>query len=240
MAELFAGTSGWAYPSWKPGFYPEKLAQAKFLGHYASRLNTVEVNYTFRHRLTEKTAQNWLAQTPPGFRFGFKAHQAITHFRQLRDCTQLVADFLANLNPFAAAQKLAPVLFQMPPHLKCDPVLLREFLAILPRSARFAFEFRHESWFQEGIYEVLRQHNIALCMAESEKLEVPRVRTADFIYLRLRREPYDPAALEQIAQACREFLASGADVFAYFKHEDDPLGAVHAEGLIKSAATKPA
>jgi uncharacterized protein YecE (DUF72 family) len=236
MAELFAGTSGWAYPTWKPGFYPEKLAQSKFLSHYASRLNTVEVNYTFRHRLTEKTTQNWLAQTPPGFRFGFKAHQAITHFRQLRDCGQLVADFLGNLNPFAIAQKLGPVLFQTPPQLKCDLELLREFLALLPRRAPFAFEFRHESWFQESLYDLLRQHNIALCMAESEKLEVPRVRTADFVYLRLRREPYDQAALEQIANACREYLANGADVFAYFKHEDDPMGALHAEMLLKNTS----
>jgi uncharacterized protein YecE (DUF72 family) len=237
MAELFAGTSGWAYPTWKPGFYPEKLAQARFLGHYSGRLNTVEVNYTFRHRLTEKTTQNWLAQTPAGFRFGFKAHQAITQFRQLRDCAALVSDFLANLNPFAAAQKLGPVLFQTPPHLKCDMEMLRDFLFTLPRAARFAFEFRHESWFQEAIYDLLRERNIALCMAESEKLEVPRVRTADFVYLRLRREPYDAAALKQIAAACREHLAGGADVFAYFKHEDDPMGALHAETLLRNSAS---
>lgn len=237
MAQLFAGTSGWAYPTWKPGFYPEKLAQSKFLSHYASRLNTVEVNYTFRHRLTEKTTQNWLTQTPAHFRFGFKAHQAITHFRQLRDCAQLVADFLNALNPFAAAQKLAPVLFQTPPNLKCDLELLREFVNGLPRNAQFAFEFRHESWFAEAIYELLRGRNVALCMAESEKLEVPRVRTADFVYLRLRREPYDAAALAHIASGVREHLASGADVFAYFKHEDDPMGALHAELLLKDVSS---
>ena len=236
MAQLFAGTSGWAYPTWKHGFYPEKLAQAKFLSHYASRLNTVEVNYTFRHRLTEKTTQNWLAQTPAHFRFAFKAHQAITHFRQLRDCAQLVADFLSALNPFAAAQKLAPVLFQTPPNLRCDLELLREFVSGLPRNAQFAFEFRHESWFAEPVYELLRGRNVALCMAESDKLEVPRVRTADFVYLRLRREPYDAAALAQIASGVSEHLASGADVFAYFKHEDDPMGALHAEGLLRNAS----
>src|SRR5437588_10512899 len=93
MPHLYAGTSGWAYPSWKPDFYPEKLGQTKFLQHYASRLNTVEVNYTFRHRLSEKTTQNWIATSPAGFQFGFKAHQAITHFRQLRDAAQFTADF---------------------------------------------------------------------------------------------------------------------------------------------------
>ena len=236
MARLYAGTSGWAYPTWKPGFYPEKLAQSKFLPHYASRLNTVEVNYTFRHRLSEKTTQNWLAQTPAGFRFGFKAHQAITHFRQLRDSAQLVTDFLAALNPFAAAQKLGPVLFQTPPQLKCDVGLLGEFVSGLPRNAQFAFEFRHQSWFAEPVYELLRGRNVALCMAESEKIEVPRVRTADFVYLRLRREPYDAQALLEIGTEIREHLAGGADVFAYFKHEDDPMGALHAEMLLKDAS----
>ncbi|HZU22556.1 MAG TPA: DUF72 domain-containing protein [Terriglobales bacterium] len=236
MAELFAGTSGWAYPTWKPGFYPEKLAQSKFLAHYASRLNTVEVNYTFRHRLTEKTTQNWLAQTPPDFRFAFKAHQAITHFRQLRECAQLVSDFLAALNPFAAARKVGPVLFQTPPHLKCDVELLGEFVAVLPRSGHFAFEFRHESWFAAPVYDLLREHNLALCMAESEKLEVPRIRTADFVYLRLRREPYDAASLAEISKQAREHVNSGADVFAYFKHEDDPMGALHAELLLEGSS----
>ncbi|MBV8206368.1 MAG: DUF72 domain-containing protein [Acidobacteria bacterium] len=233
MARLYAGTSGWAYAAWKPGFYPQKLAQSKFLSHYSGRLNTVEVNYTFRHRLMEKTAQNWLAQTPAGFRFGFKAHQAITHFRQLRECAALVSDFLAGLNAFATAEKLGPVLFQTPPHLKCDAGLLREFLSALPGRGQYAFEFRHESWFTEGVYDALRSRQAALCLAQSEKLEVPRVRTAGFVYLRLRREPYDAAALEQIAAACQEHLAGGADVFAYFKHEDEPLGALHAEVLRK-------
>jgi uncharacterized protein YecE (DUF72 family) len=232
MSHLYAGTSGWAYPSWKPGFYPEKLAQAKFLQHYATRLNTVEVNYTFRHRLTERTAINWIANTPSSFQFGFKAHQAITHFRQLRDAAQLTQEFLSSLNAFATAGKLGPVLFQTPPHLKCDLELLREFVSSLPRAGRFAFEFRHTSWFTEPVYQLLREKNIALCMAESEKLEVPKVRTAEFLYLRLRREPYDAASLAAIARQVREHLASGAEVYAYFKHEDDPTGAMHAEQLL--------
>ena len=228
---LFAGTSGWAYPTWKPGFYPEKLAQSKFLQHYSSRLNTVEVNYTFRHRLTEKTAQNWLAATPENFQFAFKAHQAITHFRQLRDTAQLTADFFASVNALAVAKKLGPVLFQLPPHLKCDLALLREFVGGLPRGGRFAMEFRHESWFQEEAYAIMRERNVALCLAESEKLEAPGVRTADFAYLRLRREPYDQTARKEISSRCTELL-SGGDVYAYFKHEDDPAGALHAEELL--------
>ena len=234
MAQIYAGTSGWSYASWKPGFYPEKLAQSKFLQHYATRLNSVEVNYTFRHRLTEKTVQNWIASTPEGFRFGFKAHQAITHFRQLRDAGQLTTDFLASLNAFAASHKLGPILFQTPPHLKFDLELLRQFVDGLPRSGQFAFEFRHAGWFQPNVYDLLRERNIALCLAESEKLEVPRVRTADFVYLRLRREPYDAAALAAIATQCQQHLAGGADVYAYFKHEDDPTGALHAEELLRT------
>ena len=109
MAQLFAGTSGWAYPSWKPEFYPEKQAQKKFLGHYAAKLNTVEVNFTFRQLVKETTIQNWLAETPAHFRFGVKAHQVITHIKRLKGTEDFVPRFLATIEPLAAAGKLGPV-----------------------------------------------------------------------------------------------------------------------------------
>src|SRR5512142_3046857 len=95
------GTSGWAYASWKPSFYPEKLAQKKFLSHYATRLNVVEVNYSFRHMIAEKTLANWIAETPAGFAFSVKAHQAITHIRRLKDTDEILARFLASIEPLA-------------------------------------------------------------------------------------------------------------------------------------------
>ena len=143
MARLHVGTSGWAYPSWKPDFYPAKLAQKKFLQHYATQLNTVEVNFTFRQLVKETTTQKWIEETPAGFRFGVKAHQVITHIKRLKGTADFVPRFLSTIEPLAQAGKLGPVLFQLPPNLKVDAKLLEEFLPALPRPVQAAFEFRH-------------------------------------------------------------------------------------------------
>ena len=231
---ILAGTSGWAYPSWKPGFYPAKLASAKFLNHYATRLNTVEVNYTFRRFPTEKLLRGWIAATPANFRFAIKAHQKITHVGRLRDVADFTSDFLRSLQPLDEEKKLGPVLFQLPPFLKCDVALLKDFLAALPKTLRAAFEFRHASWFSEEIYGVLRDANAALCNAESEKLETPDVQTADFSYLRLRKEEYSAKERKELEQRITRIGASG-DVYIYFKHEDTPEGALHAENVLAAA-----
>jgi uncharacterized protein YecE (DUF72 family) len=237
VAKVHAGTSGWAYPSWKPEFYPAKLASAKFLGYYASRLDTVEVNYTFRRFPAEKLLRGWIEATPPDFKFAIKAHQKITHIKRLRDVADFTADFLASLQPLDAEKKLGPVLFQLPPFLKCDVTLLKEFFSGLPRQLRAAFEFRHASWFCEEVYEAMRGSNVALCQAESEKLETPDVQTADFAYLRLRKEKYSANARKALARKLGE-LAGRGDVFVYFKHEETAEGALYAEELL--AATKTA
>ena len=233
MAKLYAGTSGWAYPSWKPRFYPAKLASGKFLSHYASRLNTVEVNYTFRHFATEKTQTNWNACTPPDFKFSIKAHQNITHVRRLRDAAEITRSFLASLQPLASAGKIAMVLFQLPPFLKADAPLLTDFLSSLPKAGRFSFEFRHASWFNEQIYDVLRQTNAALCLAENEKLETPNVVTADFCYYRLRKPEYSTEERQRYKETFRRQMEQGHDVFVYFKHEDTPEGAFYAEEMLR-------
>lgn len=232
---VYAGTSGWAYPSWKPEFYPAKLPSAKFLNHYATRLNTVEVNYTFRRFPTEKLLRGWIEATPPGFKFAIKAHQKITHVARLRNVADFTSDFFHALQSLDTEKKLGPVLFQLPPFLKCDVPLLKDFLAALPRNVRRAFEFRHESWFSEEVYGALRGANAALCNAESEKLETPDVQTADFAYLRLRKENYSPKERKALEQRIAQLTAKG-DVFLYFKHEDTPEGALHAETVL--AATK--
>ena len=231
---LFAGTSGWAYAAWKPDFYPPKLAAAKFLSYYASRLNAVEVNYTFRHMLTEKTIQNWVGCTPEGFRFCIKAHQAITHVRRLKNSEDFLRRFLAGIEPLAAAGRLGPVLFQLPPNLKADTALLGDFLALLPRALRTAFEFRHGSWFTDEVFGVLRRANAALCAAESEKLETPDVETADFSYYRFRKPEYAEAERRQIAERLSS-AAAVRDVFAFFKHEENPQSAVNAAGILAAA-----
>ena len=235
--KIHAGTSGWAYASWKPKFYPAKLASAKFLGYYGTRLNSVEVNYTFRSAVTAKLLAGWIATTPPDFKFAVKAHQEITHIKRLRGAEKQTSEFLASLEPLREARKLGPVLFQLPPFLKCDVALLEEFLAGLPRHTRAAMEFRHASWFVDEVYERLGRANVALCQAESDKLETPDVATADFCYLRLRKEKYSPAARKKISNRATEAARRG-DVFVYFKHEDTPEGALHAETLL--AEGKPA
>jgi uncharacterized protein YecE (DUF72 family) len=232
MAMIYAGTSGWAYPAWKPEFYPAKLASAKFLGYYSGRLNSTEVNYTFRRFPTEKLLNGWAGATPAPFKFAIKAHQKITHVQRLYDTAEFTKDFMGALRPLQDADKLGPVLFQLPPYLKCDPPRLKNFLAELPKNHRVAFEFRDASWFCDETYDLLRGANAALCIAESEKLETPQVRTADFCYLRLR----DPEKLSS-AEARKELrdrvkdLAQLGDVFVYFKHEDSPEGAIRAEEL---------
>lgn len=231
MAKVFAGTSGWAFASWKPGFYPANLSSAKLLGYYAGRLNSVEVNYAFRNFPTEEQLAGWVQATPPDFRFAVKAHQTITHVKRLRNAKELTVNFVSSLRTLAKAKQLGPILFQLPPFLKCDLKLLEGFLAILPRHARAAFEFRHISWFTDDVYSLLRRANVALCLAESDKLETPQVRSADFAYLRLRKEHYSSRARKELTRRVAK-LARRGDVYVYFKHEDAPRGPRYAEALL--------
>ncbi len=231
---IYAGTSGWAYPQWKPGFYPAKLASAKFLDHYATRLNAVEVNYTFRQHPKESTLVKWIASTPDTFRFAAKANQFITHIKRLKDVEEPVKRFLNSVAPLS--QRLGPVLFQLPPNLKCDLALLESFFAVLPKgkSCRFAMEFRHESWLANPVYDVLRKHDIALCIAEAEKLTVPEVATADFVYYRFRMGEYSPAERKALHKRMATHAEAGRDVFGFFKHEESPEGALYAEELLNA------
>ena len=232
MAHLYVGTSGWAYPTWKPAFYPEKLAQKKFLNFYASKLNAVEVNYTFRQLVKETTVQNWIAQTPEHFRFTIKAHQVLTHIKRLKSAEEFLQRFLGTLKAFDPAGKLGPVLFQLPPNFKADQAVLSEFLKKLPPSMRVAFEFRHESWFVDATWDTLRERNIALCVAETEERDTPDVVTADFAYYRYRKPDYTKEERKAMVARNHEHLAAGRDVFAYFKHDETPEGVLYAVDLL--------
>ncbi len=235
MAILRAGTSGFAYPSWKPDFYPQKLPAKDFLKHYATRLNAVEINYTFRQLPKVTTLENWIAATPEGFTFVCKAHQRITHIERLRGA-EFTEVFFRAIDPLRAARKLGPVLFQLAPNQKADLDLLAAFLAKLPTDIRCAFEFRNQTWLVDEVYKLLESHRVALCLAESEKFEVPEVVTADFVYVRLRKEDYSQEERAEITQRVRRQLADGRDVYCFFKHEDTPAGARYAEELLRSAA----
>lgn len=234
-APLYVGTSGWAYKAWQPVFYPEKLPQTKFLSYYASKLTAVEVNYTFRHLLSEKTIASWLAQTPESFRFVLKANQAITHFRKLKDgVEEVLGKFLSSIAPLEQARRLGPVLFQLPPQMKAAPEVLDTFLAMLPRPLQPAFEFRHRSWFAEETYSILRAHNAALCLAENDELQTPEIATANFSYFRLRKADYSSEEREQLAGKISE-MSRGGEVYAFFKHEENPQSPLWAMEVLQSA-----
>jgi len=234
MAQLYAGTSGWAYPSWKPEFYPAKLPQKNFLQYYATQLNAVEVNFTFRQLVKETTAHKWIAETPAGFRFSVKAHQVITHIKRLKKTEDFIPRFLSTIEPLSQAGKLGPVLFQLPPNLKADTQLLEEFLAALPRGVVSAFEFRHASWFSDEIFDLLKSCNRALCVAETEERVTPDVVTADFCYYRYRKPSYTPEERQAMVDRIQEHRDQGRDVFAYFKHEETPQGALYAADILKT------
>ncbi len=239
MAHLFAGTSGFAYPSWKPAFYPAGLPSKRFLEHYATRLNSVEANYTFRRLMTKTVAENWCNTTPADFQFGCKAHMRLTHMLKMQGAEEFTEIFLKSLEPLRAARRLGPVLFQFPATFKPDPIRLEAYLPLLPKDIRFAFEFRHAAWLNENVFGILREHNVAVCFAESDKLETPKVLTADFTYFRLRKAEYDDAAREAIRVKVQNILDGGTDVYVYFKHEDDPLGAIYAEQLLGAVKQTP-
>lgn len=234
-AKLFAGTSGFSYPQWKPDFYPKDVPAKKFLDHYASRLNSVEANYTFRRLASASTFENWLKATPADFQFACKAHQNLTHIMKMKDAASFTEVFLKSLEPLRAARRLGPVLFQFAPAFKCDLERLDGYLPLLPDDIRYAFEFRHVSWLTDEVYARLSRRNIALCLAESERLEIPKVFTADFVYFRLRKGDYSNDGRTEIAARVGEILNSGRDAYVYFKHEEDPRGAIWAEDLLKAS-----
>jgi uncharacterized protein YecE (DUF72 family) len=232
---VYAGTSGWAYPSWKPDFYPAATPAKKLLTYYATRLNSVEVNYTFRSLPSASSVQTWLAETGENFRFSFKAPQRITHILRLKNCGEALGRFGQAIAPVANAGRLGVILFQLPPNLKVDVERLDAFLNDAEKLGfRLAFEFRNESWFCANVYLVLRAHSAALCIAESDDLASPDEYTASFSCYRFRRSEYSEAELAAIGSKLQSRAETG-EVFAYFKHEDTPDGALYAlrvlEGL---------
>jgi uncharacterized protein YecE (DUF72 family) len=237
---IYAGTSGWAYAGWKPAFYPPKLPSKSFLSHYGTRLNTVEVNYSFRRLVSRSTFENWTASTPAEFKFAVKAHQKITHILRLKETDEMVRAFLSSVGPLYEAGKLGPILFQLPPNLKASVELLDEFLSQLPRTLRYTVEFRHQSWFADPVYDLLRKYNVALCVAESEDRSVPDETTANFIYYRFRLPEYSAEQRRELARRIAAKVGEGKDVFAYFKHEESPQGALYAEELLQAVNARAA
>ena len=238
MARAYVGTSGWAYASWKQKFYPAEVKAKDLLRHYATRLRTNEVNYTFNHLPTERNIASWKDQTPADFVFALKASQYITHVKKLEEPSSTLPPFFDAVRPLG--ERLGPILFQTPPWLRRNDELLSMFVVALPDDARCALEVRDPSWYADDVYALLKARNVALVHAEGERAPSPLETigaTADFAYLRLRaREGYTAAAVATWADRLWVTRASGKDVYAYFRHDDDGSNGLAAEALRNALA----
>ncbi|HWB03887.1 MAG TPA: DUF72 domain-containing protein [Verrucomicrobiales bacterium] len=232
--KLWIGTSGFQYKEWKGKFYPAKLPERAMLPFYAEHFASTEINYSFRQIPSAKSIEGWAGGTPERFKFSFKAPQRVTHFAKLRGCMDTVEALAAAIRPLG--EKLGAVLFQLPPTFKKDTPLLSEFLGSLPADLRATFEFRHESWFSDDVFSSLKEHRAALCLAENEDLATPAVATADFGYLRLRREDYAPADLKRWAKFVKEQKKKWRETFIYFKHEETGTGPEFAKQMLELLA----
>ncbi|MBC7833802.1 MAG: DUF72 domain-containing protein [Phycisphaerales bacterium] len=218
---LYVGTSGYSYKEWKGGFYPEDLPAKRMLCYYGERFRSVEINSSFYRMPSASVLEGWAAEVPADFKFVIKAPQRITHFQRLKSSAATVSELLNVAG--VLNERLGPLLFQLPPNMKKDVPRLAEFLALLPPDRRAAFEFRHESWLSAEVYDVLRHHGVALCVAEAEDgLEVPLLSTADWGYLRLRRPDYGDSELKERAKKLKK--QDWREAFVFFKHEGEGKG----------------
>jgi uncharacterized protein YecE (DUF72 family) len=228
------GTSGYSYTAWKGNFFPADLPSSRMLEFYAQKLSTVEINNTFYRMPTSAALAHWAEQVPPGFVFALKAPRRITHQKQLADCVDETSHFLRLASELG--EKLGPLLFQLPPFMKKDLTRLRDFLASLPRSFAAAFEFRHDSWMDDQVFEALREKNAALCIADTDEKEGQVVRTANWGYLRLRRSDY---SADSLASWAKRITGEWTQTYVYFKHEEEGKGpkfAADFETAVKQAA----
>ena len=233
IMNLYVGTSGYSYKEWKGTFYPEDISEKDMLRFYGERFQTVEINNTFYRMPKPSVLEAWGTEVPADFKFVLKASQRITHVQRLKNTD----DSLAYLLKVAGALKdrLGPLLFQLPPYLKKDAPRLREFLKLLPPERCAAFEFRHQSWFDSEVFDLLREHQAVLCIAEAENdLEIPFESTANWGYLRLRRPGYDDSDLKAWVKRVGE--QKWRDAFIFFKHEEEGKGPAMAKRFLELAA----
>ena len=235
MARVFIGLSGFSYKPWQgPGrFYPAGLKQAEFLRHYSTRFETVEMDGIWYRMPTEKAVQSWIEMTPKSFIFSPKANRQITHLQRLKpDSLRHVQHMVSRLSPLSERKRLGPVLLQLPPNLARNDERLVAFLSALPKDLRWAMEFRHPSWADAGVEDILRGHDVAWAIAETDEAAPERRDTAGFWYLRLRKRDYPERALEAWADWLKQQAARGKDCFVYFKHEDEGSPWVFADKLL--------
>ena len=233
---LRTGTSGYAFKEWKGAFYPAGLADDEWLGFYANRFPTVEINNTFYRLPKQSVLRDWSGRVPDGFTFSIKASQRITHHARLKpECADAV-DFLLQ-NTAVLGDRLGPILFQLPPNLKKDVGRLKGFLGLLPEGRRYAIEFRHESWFDDEVFGTLRDRDIAFVVAEQDDFKCPVQSTASWGYLRLHRLDYDATTLGEWAKCVS--AQSWSETYVYFKHDEgEGSGPPAVDAFIQACAAR--
>jgi uncharacterized protein YecE (DUF72 family) len=217
-SRILVGTSGFAYKEWKGSFYPADLPAKKYLSHYAGQFRTTEINNTFYRMPTAKLCEGWYAEVPDDFSFTLKVSQRITHFKRLKNVDDDMNFFLDSAA--ALKEKLGPILIQLPPNFRKDTELLDGFLTTFATKGKLAFEFRHESWFADDVYDLLRNHNTTLGVVEKEEDEgpdAPREVTGSFVYMRLRKGDYSK---DEMLDWARWIRSQSVPVYCYLKHDE--------------------
>jgi len=226
----YIGTSGYSYKEWKGNFYPEDIKPDKMLNFYSGKFLTVEINNTF-YRIPQKSVmETWKKQVPKDFRFSIKAPKKITHIKKLKDVEDDNKYFIDTIS--SLGNKLGIILFQFPPYFRKDLEILKIFMDLLPKDISAAFEFRHESWFEEDVYSSLREKNFPLCLSETdEEPHVEIINTSTRGYLRLRKSDYSKSEIKKWFEKIKK--QNWEEAFIFFKHEDGAKGPKFAQQLIE-------
>lgn len=217
------GTSGWYYDHWKERFYPAGMAKSKWFVHYAGHFDTVEINNTFYNLPKEQTIRTWHDRAPEDFLYSVKASRYITHIKRLKEVDEGLTRFFETIDPLK--EHLGPVLYQLPPSLRKDIGLLGTFLKQLPKGRKAVFEFRHDSWYEQDVYDLLSRHKAALCIHDMAGRFSPRVVTSPITYVRFHgvvgkyEGSYSTETLREWAVWVKEQAAAGLGVYAYFNND---------------------
>ncbi len=244
---IHIGTSGWHYRHWRGRYYPQTLLAKKWLAFYARDFHCVEVNNSFYRLPSSKTITQWTELTPAGFVFAVKASRLMTHMKKLKDCQEPLQQFLQAVTGFG--DKLGPILFQLPPRWHLNLERLRDFLQILPKERRYAFEFRDPSWHCPPVYELLQAFDIGFCQFDLAGWQSPEVVTSQLVYLRLHGPGaaysgcYEEANLRQWSDKIKQWADEGREVFVFFDNDQNAYAVQNArqlQAMISEAELEPA
>jgi uncharacterized protein YecE (DUF72 family) len=233
-AKYYIGCSGWHYEHWRGLYYPAELPKPKWLSFYARQFNTVELNNSFYRLPSEKAFDTWRESTPDDFVFAVKVSRFITHIKRLKNLGTSVDNFLSGAA--LLKEKLGPLLYQLPPSMKRNDELLQDFLSTLPSKYQHVIEFRHESWIDERVFDILRRHNVGLCVFDMPGFGCPLVATGDFAYIRFHGSEglYSSSySDEELAQWAKRIARVGQSIEASYIYFNNDAEAFAVKNAIK-------